>query len=255
MTIFDLIALAIVGWSAFSGFNKGAAAELLGLFAMALSAMATIAFLPAVAPMVRHVLHAGWMSAVAAALLIFVVVFLFLRLVAATLTQSLNRSILGGVNRFGGLVFGALRGLVLLGLFALLFNRVTPERLKPDWITDAAAYPIAGSVGRALSGVLPNRPDFAGGFGSTLTNTITREGARSEDEAAPTETGPISETVNAEPEIGGEPQPNPVVRPALSPAPSEAAGNPPASERVKRREHGYTRRARDGLDALVERSR
>jgi len=159
-------------------------------------------------------------------------VFLFLRLVAATLTQSLNRSVLGGVNRFGGLVFGALRGLVFLGLFALLFNRVTPGGLKPGWITDAAAYPVASGVGRALSGVLPSKPDFAGGFGSTLTNTIAREGARSEDEAAPAETAPISEPVNAEP-----------------------ATNPPASERVKRREPSYTRRARDSVDALVERSR
>jgi membrane protein required for colicin V production len=230
MTVFDLIALAVVGWSALSGFNRGAAAELLGLFAMAISAMVTIGFLPATAPMARHILHAGWISAVIAAVVTFAVVFVFLRLVAATITNSLHHSPLGGVNRLAGLLFGVLRGVVFLGLFALVFNRATPETLKPRWITASLAYPAAGAAGRALQGVLPKRFDGLGGFGGALTQTIKREGAQPDGET------PDEETSDRE-------------RP-LAPAPKA-----PTSERAKGKEHGYTRRARDSVDALVERTR
>jgi membrane protein required for colicin V production len=226
LTAFDLIALAIVGWSALSGFNRGAAAELLGLFAMAISAMVTIGFLPATAPMARHILHAGWLSAVIAAIVTFAVVFVFLRLVAATITHSLHRSPLGGVNRLGGLLFGVLRGVVFLGLFALVFNRATPATLKPRWITAALAYPAAAGAGRALQDVLPKPFDGLGGFGGALSETIKREGARADDETPPVADPPLASATKA-----------------------------PTSERAKALDHGYTRRARDSVDALVERAR
>ena len=238
MTVFDLIALLVVGWSAFSGFRRGAVAELLGLFAVAISAFATIALLPAVAPMVRHMLHAGWLSAVIAAILVFVVVFLFLRLLAATITGSLNQSFLGGANRLAGLLFGVLRGVVFLGLFALVFNRGTPDRLKPSWITDAVAYPAVSAAGRALQTVAPKRFDWVGGFGGALSNAVSEESRRPDQgtapgDAAPADAAPISERAPL----------------------AEDPENPPASERVKRHEPAYTRRARDSVDALVERSR
>ena len=238
MTIFDAIALAIVGWSAFTGFNRGVVAEVIGLFALAISALATLTLLPFVAPMVRHVLHAGWLSAVVAAVGVFAVVFLFLRLLAATLSSSVNSSFLGGANRLGGLVFGALRGIVFLGLVALIFGRVTPEALRPAWITNAAAYPAAGAVGRAMQAMAPKRFDWASGFGGALSNAVGEQSRRPDEDASPSETAP-NETA---PISAGEPA-------------ADQTENPPASERVKRHEHAYTRRARDSVDALVERSR
>lgn len=233
MTIFDLIALAVVALSALSGYNKGAVAELLGLFAMALSAIATIAFLPATAPIARHILHAGWVSAVVAAVATFVIVFMFLRLVAAMLTGSINRSFLGGANRFGGLIFGGLRGVVVLALFALLFNKATPAELKPSWITGGFTYPFASDAGRALGSFLPKKFDPTGGFTDQLGRSIRDESTKPDGEAPP-----VEET---------------------APPPDQTAPSvrhdPPSSERAKPVNHGYTKRARDSVDALVERSK
>ena len=234
MTIFDLIAFAVIVWSALSGMNRGAVAELVGLFAVALSAMATIAFLPLTAPMVRHFMHGGWLSAVVAAAVTFAVVFLFLRLLAGTLTASINRSMLSGANRFGGLVFGGLRGVIFLGLFALLFNRVTPLEMKPGWITGGLTYPMASEVGNVLSAFLPKKFDLTGGFGDKLTKSIDEESAVPDGGA--NEVTPANETVTAAP----------------SPTPRHI---PPSSERAKSPEHGYTKRARESVDSLVERSK
>jgi len=233
MIIFDLVALALVAFSALSGYNRGAVAELLGLFAMALSAIVTIAFLPATAPIARHFLHVGWLSAVLAAVVTFVIVFMFLRLVAATLTGSINRSFLGGANRFGGLIFGGLRGMVFLALFALVFNRATPAELKPRWITGGFTYPLATDAGRALGSLLPKKFDPTGGFTDQLGRSIRDESVKSDEESPPVEEAAPHSEENA-----------PFVR-----------HDPPSSERAKPANHGYTKRARDSVDALVERSK
>jgi membrane protein required for colicin V production len=236
MTVFDLIAFAVIAWSAISGANRGAISELVGLFAVALSAIATILFLPATASIARHFIHSGWMSAVGAAVITFILVFLFLRLLANSLTKSVNKSFLSGANRFGGLVFGALRGVLFLALFALVFNRATPQELKPGWITGALTYPLATDAGNVLQRFMPKKLDLTGGFGNQLTQSIKDQSVTSEQPDTPVETPP-------------SPEEAPV---STAPSPQH---NPPSSERAKPANHGYTKRARDSVDALVERSK
>jgi membrane protein required for colicin V production len=266
MTVFDLIALAVVAFSALSGFNKGAAAELLGLFALGLSALATVVFLPATAPIARHLLHAGWVSAVVAAVVTFVIVLLVLRLLASTLTSALNRTVLGGVNRALGMVFGALRGVVILALFAVVFNRATPAALKPDWITSGFTYPLASNAGGAVMAVLPKTMTLTGGVGGALRRSITEQSAAPDDqgsepqESVPQESVPQESVPQGSVPQGSAPQEaqtetapsseGPLVAPRSSVLP-----NAPTSERAKAKDHGYTRRARDSVDVLVERSK
>jgi membrane protein required for colicin V production len=251
MTVFDLIALAVVAFSALSGFNKGAAAEILGLFALGLAALATVVFLPATAPIARHLLHAGWVSAVVAAVVTFVISLVLLRLVASTLTNALNRTVLGGVNRALGMVVGALRGVVILALFAVVFNRVTPEVLKPDWITGGVTYPLASDAGGAVMAVLPKTMTLTGGVGGALGRSITEQSAAQDDEGSqPKE----SESKESAPQ-GAQTQTTPSSEAPLDASGSYLSPNAPTSERAKAKDHGYTRRARDSVDVLVERSK
>ncbi|MEJ0067131.1 MAG: hypothetical protein WDM85_18385 [Caulobacteraceae bacterium] len=54
-----------------------------------------------------------------------------------------------------GVGFGLLRGLILLGVFYLVFHAATPPERVPHWIKDAALYPLAGFAGNALMGLEP----------------------------------------------------------------------------------------------------
>jgi len=228
MTLFDLVVLGVIVISGLEGLSRGAVHELIGLFAFTLSAIATVAFLPATTPLVRHILHVGFLATAVAALISFVIVFVFLKILAATLTASLNTvGVLGGANRAGGLVFGALRGVLLLAVFALIFNRATPQEWKPGWITGSMTYPIASAAGRGLLKVLPKGLNAASILRPSLSDAMkTGDSGGSETQTesyAPTDQAPLGET--------------------------------PSSERAKRADHGYTRRARDSVDALVERSK
>ena len=90
MTLFDLVVFGVIVISGLAGLSRGAVHELIGLFAFTLSTIATIAFLPATTPLVRHVVHSGFLAAAVAAVISFVIVFIFLKILATTITASLN---------------------------------------------------------------------------------------------------------------------------------------------------------------------
>jgi len=222
MTAFDLCAAALVGLSAFAGFSRGAVHELIGLFAFTLAALGTVALLPFTAPFLRHFIHSGWVAAVIGALAAFAAIFILLRLTASLVTSVLEQTtVLGGANRLFGLVFGALRGAVLIAVFALVFNRVTPPDLKPRWITAAASYPAASKAGSVLQKVLPKGLTLAGGVSPAVIRAVEAQGGSSDDTAQ----DPTGERRHSQ-----------------------------RSDRAKGDERGYTQRARDSVDALVERA-
>ncbi len=226
MTSFDLIALAVVGLSAIAGFSRGAVREFVGLFAFTLSALGTVVLLPAAVVITRHFIHSGWLAAVAAAVGLFVVIFLLLRVLAGALTASIHRTpVLGAANRMGGLVFGGLRAVVLLSLFALVFNRVTPRDMRPDWIVGGAAYPLATRSAGVLQALLPRGLRLAGGLTPALGHAVK---AASGDETLQTGT-PSSESETDAPHASSLP-------------------------RAKPKDRRYTKHARDSVDTLVERS-
>jgi membrane protein required for colicin V production len=232
VTAFDAIVLIGLLVSAAVGFSRGAVRELVALFAFSLAALGSLASLPATAALARGLIHPPWLAAVAAALGGFVVIFLILGLIARLLTAALDRrAFLGGANRAAGLGFGLLRALVLIGLFGLVFARVTPRDLRPGWIVGAQTYPFVALCGRLMQAVAPEGAKLAGtvpGFG----RKVFTDAAAPRDEDAPS---------------GAE---------ETEAAPSSAArARGSAEEDAFPSDRGYTRRARKRVDDLVESSR
>lgn len=227
MTAFDFCAATLVFLSAFAGFSRGGVHELVGLFAFTLAALGTIALLPFTAPLVRHFIHSGWIAAVLGALTAFAAIFILLRLTASLVTNTLDQAtVLGAANRIFGLIFGAVRGVVLIALFALVFNRVTPGDLKPGWITAALSYPTANAAGSMLQQLLPKGLSLAGGVSPAVIRAVE---AQSGADADP------PDRARQQPVQGGR-------------------RHSQRSDRANGEEHGYTQRARDSVDALVERA-
>ncbi len=220
LSLFDLIAGALIAVSALMGYQRGAVRELVGLFAFALSAIIALAVLPVTAHLAAGAFHPHWVAVAAALIVGFAVVYFGLTFVARWITAQLHQqALLGGVNRVAGLAMGAVRALILLGLFALVFERVTPGPLKPEWITSAFFYPLASSSGRLIAKIAPTGLRAFGHSGALLN------GDDSPDTTETNKTG--------------------------------AASAPPAPPQSPRRHRGrgYDQRSRDQLDSLVERTR
>jgi membrane protein required for colicin V production len=221
--MFDLIAMAVIAISALMGFQRGAVRELVGLFAFGVSAVACLALLPITSKLAAPIFHPHLFALVAAVITGFAVVYLGLKFIGHWIaTQLHQQAILGGADRALGLGIGAVRALILLGLFALVFDRATPEGMKPPWITSAFLYPLASASGRALGAFAPTGLRLLGHPTGLLNGGET----------------PDTDQIN---ETGAAP-----VRP---PAP------PPTAHPAPRKGKGYDQRSRDQLDKLVERTR
>ena len=173
MTLFDLIAVAVLLVSALIGWARGAVRELATVFAFGLAALVAVVALPAVAPLARDVVRPAWAASSAGAVVVFVTANVLLKLAAGWLTKRLHASTeLGVVDRSIGLGFGVVRAVIVLGVFYLAFSVATPPELAPDWFTKAKLQPLARASAAALSDLAPDGARGAGRLGPMLKRAL-----------------------------------------------------------------------------------
>jgi membrane protein required for colicin V production len=155
MTLFDLIAGLVLIASALVGFARGATREVTTVVAFVLAVAFAAIGVRFVSPIMQQAIHIPWMANTAAVLLLFIFAYVVLRLAAGGLSRRVQQTAgLSGLDRILGLVIGLVRGLLVIGGFALLLNAVTPEP-RPDWLTRAKLYPVAKAVGDGLRAFAP----------------------------------------------------------------------------------------------------
>jgi len=153
---FDYIVLGLLAISAVVGFARGAAREIAAMVALVGAAAAALLAIRPAAHVVGRVLHPHWLALGAAAVLVFAVVYIALRLTGAALARRIHGTdVLGALDRSVGLAIGLVRGLVVLGALYLMFNAATPSDLQPHWITGARTWPLAGDMGRLIETAAP----------------------------------------------------------------------------------------------------
>jgi membrane protein required for colicin V production len=182
---FDYIVLGLLLLSAVLGFARGAAREVAALVALLAAAAAAIFGLKPAAAMAAHVVHPHWLAVAAAAVVVFGVVYIVLRLVGAGVARRVHGTNVGGaLDRTVGLAIGLARGLVVLGALYLMFTAATPADLQPRWITRASTWPLAANMGHLLEAAEPEglhaasrlKPLLVHAVGEPLGDRSTTEG-------------------------------------------------------------------------------
>ncbi len=175
MTLFDVVAGLVVLVSALVGLSRGFVREVVSLFAFSLAAALAVFLLPLTAPIARHMIHPNWAANAAAVIVIFVIAYVALRVLGASVSAALKRqSTLGALDRGVGLGFGLGRALVLLGMFYLVFSAV-PSGLAPRWVSTSRLYPLSRASGQTIASVAPSGLKAMGGF-SRVLKTRAAEG-------------------------------------------------------------------------------
>jgi membrane protein required for colicin V production len=177
MSLFDLAAGLLLIVSALVGWIRGASREVATVAALAIAAVAAIVALRVSGPIARHAIATPWIANIAAILIVFVAVYILLRVLATALTRRIHQtSGLGGVDRTIGAGFGVARAMVLLGLANLTIIAIVPADRMPTWISGAHLYPVSALAGRALKAFAPEGAHLAHQVGPVVGNAISGAG-------------------------------------------------------------------------------
>ena len=156
MTLFDTIALLILGVSALVGFVRGALREVSTAVAFVIAVAVALLSLRFTGHMARAAVHPSWAGDAVALIVVFLAVYVLLRVIAGAMGRGVHATrVLGIADRLVGAGIGLIRGLIVLGLFSLLFNAATPPEQAPTWITQAKLYPLAQAAAKALRVLAP----------------------------------------------------------------------------------------------------
>ncbi len=162
LTAMDIIVLLLIGGGVVMGLIRGFVTEVLSLFAWAAAIFALKLLHGPVAGLLVHVVKSPSGAAVLSFVLVFAVVFLGGKMVAASLGQRTKKSVLGSVDRLLGLGFGAVKGLIGVTLlfmagnlvFDLIHGGLAP---RPDWVSRARTYPLLQASRRAIDDLVQHR--------------------------------------------------------------------------------------------------
>ena len=177
MTLFDIMALTLLAVSGGGGFFRGAVREMATVLALLVAAAAALWGLRFSGPLMRGMLEPVWAANVAAVLLVFVVIYIALRLIGGRIANRVQATnVLGFLDRVIGAGFGLVRSLVVLGAFHLALMAVAPPERIPQWIAGAALYPLTQAAGQVLKAFAPRGLDVADRLRPAITDAV-RDGA------------------------------------------------------------------------------
>lgn len=143
MNPIDIAALVVLALSAAFGLVRGFVREALGLAAWIGSILLAIRLFPVLDPTARRLIENTVLADGAASAAGFIVLMVVFSIIANVIGKLVQASLLGGIDRALGLVFGAARGVVIVVAAYILGNLLLPVGQWPSMVRGARATPLA----------------------------------------------------------------------------------------------------------------
>jgi membrane protein required for colicin V production len=156
MTWVDGVVLAVLAFSAVIAFFRGMVREVLGVGAWVGAVLAALLWRLDLAALFEDKVDPPWVAEALAAAGIFLVVLIVLKLIIAFLANLVQDSILGGLDRALGMVFGLARGAFLVVVAYILAGMFAPPPDQwPPAVREARFLPLVVDAAQWLTERLP----------------------------------------------------------------------------------------------------
>jgi membrane protein required for colicin V production len=152
-----VVIVLVILVSAVFAFFRGFVHEMLAVVSWLGAALATLYGFPYVQPWTAKLITVPLIADMVAGVGIFLIVLILLSILTRVVSHRIRHSALGPLDRSLGLVYGFLRGAVLVCVAWLMFAWLLPREDHPEWITEAKARPLVEHASALLVSVLPER--------------------------------------------------------------------------------------------------
>ncbi|WP_319520298.1 CvpA family protein [uncultured Martelella sp.] len=155
LTLFDLIVVGVVLFSALLAMVRGFSREILSLLAWGLSAVIAYFAYPWLAPSLEGFLGDARLAMAGAFAIVFLIALVLLSLVTTRFADYIIDSRAGVLDRSLGFVFGLVRGVLILAVAVAFWNWLVGDAQSPDWIRNAKSKPALDMLAAKLESYLP----------------------------------------------------------------------------------------------------
>jgi membrane protein required for colicin V production len=172
LTLFDIIALVVVGLSALAATMRGAVREILGLASWVGAAVVAFLALPFTSPLVRPVVASDGLADGVAAVSVFLVALVAFKMLSRMMVRAVEGSAVGPLDKLLGFAFGAARGVFVVCAAYLAGTYLIRPELQPEWVRNAYLIGPVQNGAHRLEAFLPEayRPKPASPPAATATN-------------------------------------------------------------------------------------
>lgn len=137
MTIIDYSVFAVILLSALMGLVRGFTREVLSLISWAGAVTSTLMFWPLVQHVARQYIDHPMLADGATILVLFVLFLVLFSLISYFLSNLVRQSMLGGVDRSLGTLFGVFRGMAVICLIELFISCFVARAQHPDILSQS----------------------------------------------------------------------------------------------------------------------
>jgi len=193
LSILDIVLLAVVLLSGLLALLRGFVHELLSFGAWIGAALVALYAFPYVQPYARDLVGVQVIGDVLAGAVVFLVALVVLSLIARSFGRLAQDSGLSALDRTLGLLFGLVRGAVLVCLAWLIFSWLVPTQQHPHWVTEARMLPMVQRGAEMLRSLVPDA--FLESLGQSARRSIGDSVTKSATESFEQELQPQPKTV------------------------------------------------------------
>ena len=160
-TMIDIIIIVLVIASALMALLRGLTREVLTIIAWVVAALIAYLLFPYIRDTFRGFLTPPLTADIVAYTVLFVVMLIPSLILANHVIRRFGHDDPGTLDRTGGVIFGVLRGLFIVGGFYWLHSIILEPGSVPSWIQDARLRPVVAGVANMF-------PDNIGGFNTPV---------------------------------------------------------------------------------------
>jgi membrane protein required for colicin V production len=138
----DLLVIIVLVVSGIFAFVRGFVHEVLAVASWVGAAFVTLYAFPHVQPLVLGVITVEFIASLLTGVGLFLVTLVLFSVLTRILSNRIQHSSLGALDRSLGLLFGFLRGAVIVILAWLALGYMVTEEDRPQWIQEARTRPL-----------------------------------------------------------------------------------------------------------------